>query len=216
MDDWELGFKRMILQSIAIRIDQVNAQLDAILKCNRFPSRLFHKSQDLKWMIITAWNPRNEITGTLSDINHHNQANNSKLLKELQQQYRIILPCWGIADSASWPPEASFLVFDVKESDLEYWLKTYDQHALVYGQINQPAQLVLHPNSVWNSDYLDTTYLVHGLDCHREPKRWSYWKTVMACQNTRILQPHQLMTFPQGFVYPLQEPQGQYLQFQIS
>jgi len=197
----------MLLQNISIRVGQKNPILDEILQINRIAN----------WMVITAWNNFESLTEissatTLTDINRRNQDQNEQLLKNLKILNAPILPCWGIADNASWPPEASFLVLGLSRAEIPNWLEQYQQCAVVYGDFNHPAELIMHSNYLSNPAYLATTYLVLAMDLCTQSTIRNYWKHVLGFH--KITGPFEELPQNPGLIYPLQRPIGQYLQFQ--
>ena len=112
--------------TISIRVDRINPEIDALLRCN----------QRTEWAFITAWNPDGEIVSP-----EKNGKANQSLLLELQQKQYVILPGWGIGDDRQWPPEASFLVVGMNREEAMLLGNRYKQRAVVIGTLGQPAIL---------------------------------------------------------------------------
>ncbi len=109
---------------LEIKVNQNNHQFNDYLNKNNYTS----------WGFITAWNPYSkELPLT------ENKKRNQELLKELEEQNYTYLDGEGRGDNWS---EKSFLVFDISKKDIIQLAKKHQQNAVLFGNINEEAQLV--------------------------------------------------------------------------
>lgn len=88
------------------------------------------------WVFITAWNPRSKWLDILE-----NQARNQGLLAMIQQSRLLYFEGVGIGASGEWPAEVSYWVAGVNREQALEWGKFWEQNAVVWGEINQTAEL---------------------------------------------------------------------------
>lgn len=115
----------IIHPKVAIFIGQENEVLQTFLKENEITN----------WCFITAWNP---FSNTLST--EENSVLNESLRLDLKD-YKI-LEAQGKDTIGNWPPEPSFFVANISEYQAIALGKKYQQNAIVYGTINEPAKLI--------------------------------------------------------------------------
>ncbi len=111
---------------IDIYLTKENEALQSFLKEHHFNS----------WGFITAWNP---FSNALSLEN--NQRLNSLLEQDLTNY--VVFPAEGKDTIGNWPPEISFFVAGITKEEAIDLGKKYKQNAIVYGEINSPAELIL-------------------------------------------------------------------------
>ncbi len=112
---------------IAIRIGQMSAEIDDQLQ------RLGYED----WAVITANNPCSRLL-TPSE----NQSRNAELYSILRSLNCEIVPAWGVGHDGAWPPEESFWVSGLSREQVQTVARRFEQAAIVYGRIAEPAQLV--------------------------------------------------------------------------
>ena len=111
---------------IYIYLDKENKELQTFLIEQNFHS----------WCFITAWNPFSRAL-TLDE----NTSLNKKLESDLNNY--IVFPAEGKDTLGDWPPEISFFVANISKEQAIFLGKKYEQNAIVYGEINSPATLLL-------------------------------------------------------------------------
>ena len=124
-----------------ITVDQHTPPLDKILETTDCQS----------WAFITAFNPySNEKTAVV------NQSQNLLLLEYLLQkcpQYELRYafgvssdydPSKGLEEQPDlkWNPEESFVILGISRADAVVLGKTYQQNAILFGEISKPAELL--------------------------------------------------------------------------
>ncbi|RAR73694.1 DUF3293 domain-containing protein [Flavobacterium aciduliphilum] len=111
---------------IDIYLTKDNEALHSFLKEHHFNS----------WCFITAWNPFSNAL-SLED----NQRLNSLLEQDLTNY--TVFAGEGKDTLGDWPPEISFFVGGITKEAAIYLGKKYEQNAIVYGEINGLAELIL-------------------------------------------------------------------------
>lgn len=111
---------------IEIRIGQVNPPLNKLLKENEASI----------WAYITAFNPFSKELTVSQNLERHEQ------LRSQIENYAIY-EGEGAGDDATWIPERSFLVLGISKEDAKKLGMKYEQNAIVAGEIDQPAELLL-------------------------------------------------------------------------
>lgn len=88
-----------------------------------------------EWTYITAWNPLSEVLTDAANSQRQQQ------LIELVKEYTYF-EGEGVGIDPSWIPEKSLLILGItKEKAIEIGTK-FKQNAIVYGRINEPAELL--------------------------------------------------------------------------
>lgn len=112
-------------QNISIKIGEENASLnDLMLKFNC-----------VTWAFITACNPYSEL-----ELDAFNERKNNQLKEDLERY--VSFEGEAIGADPAWKPERSFLVLGIKKEAAIKLGQQYRQHAIVYGQIGNKAQLI--------------------------------------------------------------------------
>lgn len=87
------------------------------------------------WAFLTAWNP-----GSHPMPFTENQQRNAGLAEELKP-WKVMYGR-GIPDHGDWTPEESFLVLGIVKEDALMLGVKWGQHAILYGELATPAQLI--------------------------------------------------------------------------
>jgi hypothetical protein len=111
--------------SISIKIGEENAAL----------SDLLSKFNCVVWAYLTACNPYSEL-----ELDEFNERKNNQLKEDLERY--LIFEGEAIGADSSWKPEHSFLVLGITKDAAIKLGQRYRQHAIVYGQIGNKAQLI--------------------------------------------------------------------------
>jgi hypothetical protein len=112
---------------LIINIGKQNQALDAFLKKNGYNS----------WCFITAWNPLSGSDFTIED----NTRFNNQLSEDLKGYPNHIGE--GKDAEGIWPAEASYFVCTISREKSIEWGKKYKQNAIVFGAINEVAELIV-------------------------------------------------------------------------
>jgi hypothetical protein len=120
------GTKFMVFNpTLVIEVNKKCHELDELLK----------QHNTSEWAYITAWNPFSEV---LTDA--ENSQSHQKLI-ELVKEYQYF-EGEGVGTDPAWNPEKSLLILGItKEKAIEIGTK-FEQNAIVYGRINEPAELL--------------------------------------------------------------------------
>ena len=114
------GFKQPII------IDEKSLEVDIFLRSK-------HK---LSWAFITAYNP-----GSNFNTKEVNKRNQSRLEKDIQKYIHITGQ--GEDPIGNWDPEQSYFIAGIPKSEAVYLGKKYEQLAIVFGEINKKAELLI-------------------------------------------------------------------------
>jgi hypothetical protein len=112
-------------QNISIKIGEENAELNELML----------KFNCVTWAFITACNPYSEL-----ELDEFNEKKNNQLKDDLERY--VIFEGEAIGADAAWKPEHSFLVLGITKDAAIKLGQQYRQHAIVYGQIGNKAQLI--------------------------------------------------------------------------
>ncbi|MEC5166738.1 hypothetical protein RCH18_002486 [Flavobacterium sp. PL11] len=112
---------------LLINIGKENIELNIFLKEKNYKS----------WCYITAWNPLSASNFTIED----NTTLNNQLLEDIKKYPNHIGE--GKDAEGIWPGEESYFVCNIsKEKSIELG-KKYKQNAIVFGTINEMAELII-------------------------------------------------------------------------
>lgn len=111
---------------IPINCSETNPELDKFMK-------LFGKKS---WCFISAANPNSKIQST-----RLNGWNNANLEFDLTTRGYTYVYSISVAIDSNWPPEESFVVFDMPLKEALILAKKYDQNAVLFGQLGACANL---------------------------------------------------------------------------
>ena len=111
--------------SMVIELSKTCQPLDDIL--------VVHKASE--WAFITAWNPRSDV---LTDVENHQRH---LQLKEMVRDY-YTLEGEGIGVNPAWKPERSWLIIGISKERAVGIGRDFEQNAIVYGTLNEPAELL--------------------------------------------------------------------------
>jgi hypothetical protein len=116
----------ILIPKIDIYLGKENEALQSFLKEHDFKS----------WCFITAWNPFSKALSVEENI-----ALNSLLEQDLT--HYAVFAAEGKDTIGNWPPEISFFVGNISREDAIYFGKKYEQNAIVFGVIDELAELIL-------------------------------------------------------------------------
>lgn len=120
------GTKYMVYDlPVVIEISKHYSELDALLR----------QHNATEWAFITAWNPYSKVLPDAENNLRHQQ------LVEWVKPY----PCWegeGVGTDASWKPELSLLILGIPKNEAIAIGTKLEQNAIVYGRLNEPAELL--------------------------------------------------------------------------
>jgi hypothetical protein len=112
--------------AINIKIGEINSELN----------RLLNEDGVTEWVFITSVNPYSESLSDLKNLELYNE------LKEAVKEYKFY-EGHGIGDDPQWQPEISLLVVGITREEAIRLGNVYRQNAIVFGKIDNPAELVL-------------------------------------------------------------------------
>ena len=129
--------KELLLGYEATCYSILNPKIDIYLGKENEALQSFLKEHDFKsWCFITAWNPFSKALSVEENI-----ALNLLLEKDLTSY--AVFAAEGKDTLGDWPPEISFFVGGISKEEAILLGKKYEQNAIVYGEINSPAELIL-------------------------------------------------------------------------
>ena len=111
--------------SFTIRLDDDNKPLNEFV----------HEHAIESWAFLTAYNPRST---PVPDA--ENQARQDQLRSELATAGYNFLNGYGVGDD--WEREPSLFVIDISRDEAVKMAARYGQHAILWGHVNGPAELV--------------------------------------------------------------------------
>jgi hypothetical protein len=88
------------------------------------------------WALITAANPYSQLLSQLE-----NQRRHQKLIEHLHEQSWSLLDALGKDRTGVWTPEPSLLILGIDRFQAIALGRKFEQNAIVYGELNQPAEL---------------------------------------------------------------------------
>lgn len=102
------------------------------------------KNNRTEWAYLTAYNPM-----SCSLEEEENIRRNSELRK-LVNDY-IVIEGEGQDKQKEWPAEKSFFIAGISLDNAKSLAVTFGQRAIVYGQLEQPARLIITLDRLGNS-----------------------------------------------------------------
>jgi hypothetical protein len=111
-----------------IRIGQSCPQIDELLEAVAAHT----------WAFITAWNP---LSRELSMA--ENAVRHTALEDRLASLGLATLPGFGESPDGEWPAERSVFVFGADRDTAEALGQEFEQNAIVFGVLGEPAELIL-------------------------------------------------------------------------
>ena len=117
---------KVFQHDIVIEIDIINDKLKELL----------NKYNSTDWAFITAFNPYSKALNQDENIDRHNE------LKELTNSY-IIFEGHGVGEDPTWEPELSLFIIGISKGDASKIGKEFEQNAIVYGEVNNPPELLI-------------------------------------------------------------------------
>jgi hypothetical protein len=129
--------KELLLGYEATCYSILNPKIDIYLGKENEALQSFLKEHDFKsWCFITAWNPFSKALSVEENI---------PLNSLLEQDLTVyeVYPSEGKDTIGNWDPEISFFVGNISREDAIYLGKKYQQNAIVFGEINESAELIL-------------------------------------------------------------------------
>lgn len=115
--------------AIVIEIGKRNEELDTIIK----------KDGQTEWAYLTAYNPYSK---ELTD--KENLKRQSQLLSKISG-YKFY-EGEGVGEDPTWKPERSILIAGITKNDAISLGREFEQHAIVYGKINEVPELITLKN----------------------------------------------------------------------
>jgi len=113
--------------TIPIKIGESCPVLDSLIaQGDRLPS----------WTLITASNPYSQILSELE-----NQQRHHLLIEHLRKLQLLTFPAVGKDKEEVWIPETSLLILGIELIEAIAIGQRFEQNAIVYGELNQPAEL---------------------------------------------------------------------------
>jgi hypothetical protein len=129
--------KELLLGYEATCYSILNPKIDIYLGKENEALQSFLKEHDFtSWCFITAWNP---FSNALSL--KENQRLNSLLEQDLNSY--ALFAAEGKDTIGNWPPEISFFAGNISREDSIFLGKKYEQNAIVFGVIDEIAELIL-------------------------------------------------------------------------
>ena len=116
-------------QGMVLRIGKKSRAMDIFLRTH----------EERCWGFITAYNPESRSYPLKTNILRNAQLKDMLL----ERGYTKIFEGEGKGLTGNWTPEASFLVLGISRLDAELVGKHFRQNAVVWGEIEQEAELVL-------------------------------------------------------------------------
>lgn len=115
----------------------LNPKIDIYIKKEIQELQSFLREQNFtSWCFITAWNPFSEALS-----NEENNALNQLL--EVDLNCYSVFPAEGKDTLGDWPAEISFFVGNISREQAIYLGKKYKQNAIVFGEIDALAELLI-------------------------------------------------------------------------
>ncbi len=112
--------------TITIEIGIFNQDLNNLI--------LNHNSNE--WAFITAYNPYSKVlTNDENKIRHYE-------LKELTENY-VTFEGHGVGEDPTWEPELSLFIIGISKVEASKIGKKFEQNAIVYGELNNSAELII-------------------------------------------------------------------------
>jgi hypothetical protein len=118
-------------KDITIRIGEKCDALDYLLK----------ETSHREWAYITPYNPYSEV---MPDTENEKRM---KRLKDRVAEYSY-LEGEGVGTDSNWKPERSLLIMGISKEEASKIGHEFSQFAIVTGQLDQPAELVMLRDSV--------------------------------------------------------------------
>lgn len=110
---------------VVIEVNKKCIELDELLK----------QHNATEWAFITAWNPFSKALPDEENSRRHRE------LIQLVKEY----PNWegeGVGTDPVWQPEKSLLILGIPKKEAIAIGIQFEQNAIVYGRINEPAELL--------------------------------------------------------------------------
>ncbi|MHC4875180.1 MAG: DUF3293 domain-containing protein [Planctomycetota bacterium] len=121
-------------RQFSIRLGELSSEADSLMRL----------AGEACWSLITAENPRSQ---QLSDAD--NAARRDMLRMCLGQGGWQPFSTTASCPESTWPPESGHLVPGLDCTEALAIAREFDQHAIVYGQVNQPAVLSFTDPIAW-------------------------------------------------------------------
>lgn len=119
---------KVFLPALEIKINELHPELDTFLIDNNV----------YQWAFISACNPYSQ---ALSELENEKRHLDFQTL--LAKKNYVCCEGEGKGIDSEWPAEKSCLILDISLSEAILLAKQFEQNAIVYGQFNQKAQLIL-------------------------------------------------------------------------
>jgi len=97
---------------------------------------ILSKNNLTEWAFITAYNPMSRSLEEEENIRRNSE------LRKLVNDY-IVIEGEGQDKQKEWPAEKSFFIAGISLDNAKSLAVTFGQRAIVYGQLEQPARLII-------------------------------------------------------------------------
>jgi len=126
--------------SVVLRIDQSNAELDALLVREGKQSAAF----------ISAWNPYSE-----PKSHEQNDLAHRALMDDLKQCGYTLIEGEGRARVGNWPAEQSVLAIGIDRAVSEEVGRRFQQNAIVFHELGKPSELLALEEMTFSGSLMD-------------------------------------------------------------
>ena len=123
-------------QTIVLRVGTPSAEL----------TQLLQKLQYTTWALITAFNPHSQILGR-----DENAKRNYLLTSAVEKREFSFLRAAGYDPTGKWLPEESLLILDITQAEAVALGKTFQQNAILYGEVGVAPTLIWIANCKANN-----------------------------------------------------------------
>jgi hypothetical protein len=115
---------------------QATIQIKIGESCPALDSLIAQGDRRPSWVLITSSNPYSQLLSELE-----NQRRHQRLIKHLTELQLPLFPAMGKDQTGVWTPEASCLILGIDRVQAIAIGRKFEQNAIVYGELNQPAEL---------------------------------------------------------------------------
>lgn len=112
---------------LGLKVDQAHPLLD---------NQLVQRGLNC-WSVLTACNPQSRLLTPTE--NSHRMG---ELVETVEAEQWPTYSACGVGASGDWPPEPSLLVLGITAEQAVELARRFDQHAVLFGEVAQPARLI--------------------------------------------------------------------------
>lgn len=91
--------------------------------------------------VVTAFNPFSRCLTSEDNLIRHRL-----LIEAVKEANRKYLPAQGRDPTSEWASESSLAILDPTDTELDDWMRTFEQNAVLIAENGSTAKLRLHPN----------------------------------------------------------------------